>query len=79
MKVINMTCIDSKKCHAEVVKLEPLMITLGHEPNNHVLFFRGDYDDKGQVKKSSRNFNEENKMDPIYKLKFDKIAEREFV
>jgi len=39
----------SAQCHDEIKKIHPNVISIYHEPNNHILYFKDDYDENGHV------------------------------
>ena len=79
MKVLKITCVNSDDCHATVKAIEPLVLSVLHEPNNHVLLFPLDYTDKGNVKKSRAINSELDKMDVKFRKRFNNIIIKEFV
>ena len=85
MKIEKISCpvidgkIDSNKCHDDLKLANPNLLSILHEPNNHLLIDDIDYDNKGHVKGANIKKTELNKMDSNFKTKFDVIAAKEFV
>jgi hypothetical protein len=80
MKVMKVSCtVDTlESCHNSIKLIDSSLITIVHEPNNHLLIFASDYDQDGHVKANSMPIEELNKMDLTYKKKYQMISDKEF-
>ena len=78
MIILKITC-DGKDCHGQLSALHPTVVSVYHEPNNHILIFKKDYDKDGHVKKSSITPDEMQKVDLKFSKKFLSIYDKEFV
>lgn len=84
MKILKINCpitdgiTDSGKCHDDLKISNPNMISVLHEPNNHILIMKDDYDNNGHVKLSAVIKSEEGKLDVSFKPIFDEIKNKEF-
>jgi hypothetical protein len=80
LKVLNITCNgETTTCHDSHRAEYPQMVSMLHQPNNHILIMKGDYNSKGSIKKSAWSIAEENKLDTEFKAKMKLVYEKEFV
>lgn len=47
MKIIKITCPDSDICMSQIKAKYPQVTSVSHIPNNHIVTFPEDYDNKG--------------------------------
>ncbi len=55
MKVINTTCTDSTKCSDKIKNHFGKDVSILHIPQNHIVTFKEDYDNKGTLKDNRIN------------------------
>lgn len=81
MKVLDIVCdeLEADSCHEIIKETDPNVISIVHEPHNHILIFSNDYDSNGHVKKSSVTNTVNNKITSKFSEKFNRIVEKEFV
>jgi hypothetical protein len=79
LKVLKITCVDGKDCHAYCLSLDPSCVSVWHKPNNHITFSADDYDIDGHVKKSSVLDNHIKELDVTVRSEFMQILNKEFV
>lgn len=79
MKVLKINCRTKESCHDDVKAIYPSMISLVHDPNNHLVIFASDYDKDGHVKKGSLQLTDKNELDSNARIRFEQIEEKEFV
>ena len=80
MIVSKVSCIGKpNECHAELIKTNPNLVSVIHNPNDHILIMKNDYNEKGEVKKSAWSIDEENKLSIGVKTRMRAVYEREFV
>ncbi len=80
MKVMKVTCGTGTmaECHDLLLQTNPNMISVLHNPDDHVLIMKEDYNKDGHVLKTAWNVVEENKLSDKIKNKMRIIYEREF-
>ena len=79
MIVEKMTCVEGEDCHEAVKLRHPTVISVAHFPDNHLVFFRSDYDNKGQVMKSQVAVKELEKITGSRKFAILDTIDKEFV
>ncbi len=78
MKVYKITCNNTAQCHEDTILLEPMMVSIWHLPNNHILLMENDYNVDGSVKKSANLKSEINKIDADIIGKVNQVIDRDW-
>lgn len=80
MKILKITCTDKQtdQCSKDIYKTHPTVISILHEPNNHLLIEKDDYTKQGHVLKSAA-LPIVHKITGTFKNKFESIQRSEFV
>ncbi len=78
MKILKIICDEGEVCHEEMKILAPLVVSILHIPNNHIVLFADDYNDDGSVKKSAALKSEIDKVDPDVIGMINQIIDKEW-
>ena len=65
MDILKITCTPKSEssCHESIKLSHPNVLSILHEPNNHIIIENTDYDNDGHVKKSKWTKTVKDKLD----------------